>query len=82
MNTLLSHLLYSLCLSLSLCSCLQDIKKKISKCKDEKSVILDLSKCDVSIYTFHSHTLFILNEPHNDIHEILMAMTFTLCIHV
>ena len=26
----------------------QDIKKKVSKCKDEKATILDLSKCDVS----------------------------------
>lgn len=32
-------------------SCLlQDIKKKISKCKEEKSPILDLSKSDVSFH--------------------------------
>ncbi len=33
---------------LYVCVSLQDIKKKISKCKDEKSPHLDLSKCDVS----------------------------------
>ena len=37
---------------LHVCICVisQDIKKKIKDCKDEKSTILDLSKCDVSQY--------------------------------
>ena len=35
----------------------QDIKKKISKCKDEKSIILDLSKCDVSDYVVSNKCL-------------------------
>ena len=33
-----------------ICVIFQDIKKKIKDCKDEKSTILDLSKCDVSQY--------------------------------
>ena len=33
-----------------ICVIFQDIKKKIKDCKDDKSTILDLSKCDVSQY--------------------------------
>ena len=48
------------CLRVCVCKChfraLQDIKKKIQKCKDEKSSRLDLAKMDVresACFTWH-----------------------------
>ena len=38
---------YYTCVCYCVC-CIQEIKKKISKCKEEKSPILDMSKLDVS----------------------------------
>ena len=47
------------CLCVCKCHCraLQDIKKKIQKCKDEKSARLDLAKMDVranACFTWHT----------------------------
>ena len=43
--------MYTVCVRVCVCvcACVQDVKKKISKCKDEKSPILDLSKWEVMI---------------------------------
>ena len=45
---MLQYMYLYICYNTCDCVSFQDIKKKISKCKEEKSIILDLSKCDVS----------------------------------
>ena len=51
--------LWVACVCVCKCHCraLQDIKKKIQKCKDEKSARLDLAKMDVranTCFTWHT----------------------------